>query len=427
MAQRYNIALIGFGTVGEGVYRTIENKRAKLEALIGRQINIPFVLVKNTRRQRHVSRETVVTSSLEDILNSEMKLDLAVEAVSDAESAYPYVDRLLKLGVPVVSANKELIAKRGPELQRIAAANKCRLLYEAAVAGGIPLLNTLRHALKVNTIVKLEGILNGTSNFMLTKMREDRLTFAEALQEAQEKGYAEAVPDKDVDGWDAYFKTTILSQWLYGKSPRWEAPEPVGIRAVGGEDMELGEQLCGRIKHIASLVKEGETIRASVRPSFVFHGHPLFGVEGVNNGVHIEGSIVGSLLLQGPGAGKYPTSSAVVEDIVSVLTNPWEQEKDGSEFIAHGFPEKQDSDQRGDDGSSLWFVTGKHGLLQSLAQAGAELLQSAVHPKQKTAAIVEAVEEKVELLKLLSKGTVEVYPVLADRQTVIGARHSVAL
>ncbi|MCD8509604.1 MAG: homoserine dehydrogenase [Bacillus sp. (in: Bacteria)] len=366
----FQLAIIGFGTVGEGVYRTVQTKGAKLKALLGRAIHIPFVLVKNPRKKREVQASTVVTNRFEEILNYN-KLDVVVEATPDAETAYPYVSQLLRKGVSVVSANKELIAKKGEELHRLAAESGCCLLYEGAVAGGIPLLNTLRHGLKTNTVQRLEGIVNGTSNYMLTKMREEGATFQDALIEAQEKGYAEAVPDKDVDGWDAYFKATILSRWLYGKKPSWDVEKPKGIRHVTVEDISLANRLKGRIKHVASLKKEREVVRASVEPCLVLEDHPLYGVEGVDNGIHIEGSIVGSVLLQGQGAGKYPTASAVVEDVVNVLLKTHESPSSSTTTFLDN--ENIDEGEEGIDGG-LWFITGDKDVINLVSTLVANVL-----------------------------------------------------
>lgn len=186
-------------------------------------------------------------------------------------------------------------------------------------------------------------------------MRAERAPFTSALEEAQEKGYAEAVPDKDVDGWDAYYKTTILSRWIYGQSPVWQDNAPLGIRNVAPEDIKLAEKAGGRIKHIASLVKRGTEVHASVSPCFILDDHPLYSVEGVNNGINIEGSIVGSVLLQGPGAGKFPTASAVVEDLVNLLKNKHELlESKETEFLPHGL-NKEAGDPAG-EGNTVYFL-----------------------------------------------------------------------
>ncbi|WP_096189825.1 homoserine dehydrogenase [Evansella halocellulosilytica] len=412
----FKLAIIGFGTVGEGVYRTIEKKSEKLVTLLGRSLEIPYVIVKNTDKEREVGEKTLVTNEFDTVIN-DRSLDVVIEATPDAETGLPYVKQLLQEGISVVSANKELIATYGDELYEIASDHGCHLLFEAAVAGGIPLLNTLRHTLKTNTIDRLEGIVNGTSNFILTKMRQEGAPFSQALSEAQEKGFAEAVPDKDVDGWDAYFKTNILSQWIYGRSPVWNDQAPIGIRHIHVDDLVLAHQLNGKIKHIAKLRKHGDRVDGSVKPSFVLHDHPLYSVEAENNGIHIQGSIVGSVMLQGPGAGKYPTASAIIEDVVNLLSGKHETvEHEGIEFVEHGFVE---NDGKSEEERSLWFVTGGRKLEKCLNYVDAELLHSLVRENQKVATIVHEHEDKMKELQVLAKGTIQVYPILGDKGDIL--------
>ncbi|MFA9559831.1 homoserine dehydrogenase [Evansella sp. AB-rgal1] len=409
----YKLAIIGFGTVGEGVYQTLLKKSEKIAAILGRPITIPFVLVKDQLRMRNVSSITKITHSFSDILD-ESNLDVVVEATPDASTAYPYVTKLLEKSISVISANKELIAKHGEELHKLAKENDCQLLYEAAVAGGIPLLNTLRHTLKTNSIQKLEGILNGTSNFILTKMREEASSFEVALAEAQENGYAEAIPDKDVDGWDAYYKTCILSQWIFGCSPVWNSEKPVGIREVDAIDISLAENLKARIKHVASLQKVENCVRASIQPTLVFEGHPLYSVEDVNNGIYIEGSIVGPVTLQGPGAGKYPTSSAVVEDVVNFLSERNEPSlPKGIQFLKDGF---EDSDSSFQEKPNLFFLTAPNGLSNHLTTMGFDVIKSVVQLGKKYGALVTSGSTKLERIKTLcNELEIQVYPVLLGK------------
>ena len=414
----YKLAIIGFGTVGEGVYETLNKKADKLKALLERPLDIPIILVKDKDKKRNVKRETKVTTSFSEVLNFD-SLDVVVEATPDAEIGYPYVTELLRRGISVITANKELIAKHGLELNKLAEAHGAHLLFEAAVAGGIPLLNTLSHCLKTNTISKIEAILNGTSNYMLTKMRTEEASFEKALKEAQEKGYAEATPDKDVDGWDAYFKTTILSHWIYGKTPIWTEQHPRGIREVHLTDIKLAEEMSGRIKHVASLEKIGSYIHASAEPCLVLQDNPLYSVEGVNNGIYIEGSILGSLLLQGAGAGKYPTSSAIAEDLVNLLKNkhnkPTEKE---IEFTNHGFeqtPEERDADFR------LYFLTGDKDLPEKLRESGIDLLQ-----ERKGAMSGSIIFTSLKQLDIneLKRFNVNVYPVLTNKKETFAEKQN---
>ncbi|ADU31698.1 homoserine dehydrogenase [Evansella cellulosilytica] len=416
MSQSFKLAIIGFGTVGEGVYRTIEKKAKKLEALLGARIEIPFVVVKNVDN-RQVNGETTVTNNLDDVLNAQ--IHAVVEATPDSETGYPYVTALLRQGISVVSANKELLAKHGDELHTLAEQNSCQLLFEAAVAGGIPLLNTLRHTLKTNTINRLEGIVNGTSNFILTKMREESSSFASSLKEAQEKGFAEAIPDKDIDGWDPYFKTNILSRWIYGVAPEWESNSPLGIRSVNIEDIKLVEKITGRIKLVASLIKGNNKVSASVQPSIVLREHPLFNVEGVNNGIHIEGSIVGSVLLQGPGAGRYPTSSAVIEDVVNLLMNENELNKlSAYEFTEHLFD--SDEELNHDEANKLWFLTGDDRLPFYISKSRLDVLLSINPINHRHGFAIKASREEIDALIAIDRLTgINVYPLLTDEKELL--------
>ncbi|NJP38308.1 homoserine dehydrogenase [Alkalicoccus luteus] len=334
------LGILGFGTVGSGVYESLEKERKRVETLAG-FFTIPVVVVKDASKARATGPDTLVTDRLEALFEAEV--DTVVEAVTDAEEAYPAVRKLLQKGISVISANKELIARHGEELHLLAAGSGSRLFYEAAVAGGIPILTSIRHTLKTNRILRVEGIVNGTSNFILTKMREEGTAFEAALEEATALGYAEAVPDKDIDGWDAWFKTTILSFWINGAGPEWTEERPQGIRGIDVRDLHLAEKLGGRIKHVASL----EGTKASVGPKLVLKDHALYGVEGVNNGVYVEASLSGPLLFQGPGAGKFPTAGAVIEDVINHWTNTAEEEPP--------FTEPAPAEE---EPFPYWFITG---------------------------------------------------------------------
>ncbi|WP_147804321.1 homoserine dehydrogenase [Alkalicoccus halolimnae] len=357
MSRAKRLAIVGYGTVGSGVYEALEENREKVEKLVG-GFTIPLIVVKDGKKSRTTESGTKISEDIETLYKEE--IDTAVEAVPDALTAYPIVKKLLEKGITVVTANKELIAKYGEELLHLAAENDCRLYFEAAVAGGIPVLSSIRHTLKVNNVEKIEGIVNGTSNFILTKMREEGTSFEDALEEAQRLGYAEALPDKDVDGWDAWYKTVILSHWLHGQPPVWPEEKPRGIRGIDVRDLHLAAAFYGRIKHTAVL--EGTSAR--VEPRFVDADHPLYGVEGVNNGIHVKGSIVGSLLFQGAGAGKFPTASAVIEDIVNHWTNTAEAEPPYTE-------QRKEQETKEQDNFPYWFITGEH--LQDLPDLVSEV------------------------------------------------------
>ncbi|WP_078579238.1 homoserine dehydrogenase [Salipaludibacillus agaradhaerens] len=406
MSNVKKIGIIGFGTVGSGVYETLLTKREKVTHLIGSDLEIPIILVKDAARKRHVANDTKVTDRFEEVI-ALADLDVVIEVSPDAETGYPYVHALLSKGITVITANKELVAKHGETLLPLAEANNCRLYYEAAVAGGIPVLSSIRHTLKTNDILRLEGIVNGTSNFILTKMREEGAAFDVALAEAQEKGYAEAVPDKDVDGWDAYFKTTILSQWLFGRAPVWQSAIPIGIREIRLEDLALAEKIGGRIKHVAALENvKGQPV-ASVRPHLIIAEHPLYAVEGVNNAIHLEGSIVGSIAFQGPGAGKFPTASAIVEDLVNHLSHTSEKQPDVLNISMTGNEDKSFTPKQ----TKVWFVTGKQLTLQLEGSQSIETLSDIFYHGGKEAVLLTGSEREVIRTMTKLNDSITIYPV----------------
>ncbi|PYZ92882.1 homoserine dehydrogenase [Salipaludibacillus keqinensis] len=411
------VGIIGFGTVGSGVYETLLNKRTKINQLINGDFVVPVVLVKNLHKTRDVPEETEVIDQF-DQLSSRSDLDAVIEASPDSYTAYPYVKTLLKNGTTVVTANKELMANHGEELLQLAAENQCRLFFEAAVAGGIPILTSIRHTLKTNDIEKIEGIVNGTSNFILTKMRDEGAAFNRALKEAQEKGYAEAIPDKDIDGWDAYFKTVILSHWIFGTSPTWLTDKPSGIRGIDVRDLLLASEFNGRIKHVASIERDETKIEATVRPKLVLSGHSLYGVEGVNNGIHVKGSIVGSLLFQGAGAGKFPTASAVIEDLINHWTDTSEETPlSGIEFeqtrlniqnVRTNFGAQIESK------TDAWLVTGKQLALQLENQNTVTSLTNIKKRDGREALLVKGKETDVKEVMTALNDSVWIYPVCGE-------------
>ncbi|MCR6095199.1 homoserine dehydrogenase [Salipaludibacillus agaradhaerens] len=406
MSTVKKIGIIGFGTVGSGVYETLVTKREKITHLIGSDLEIPVILVKDAARKRHVANDTKVTDRFEEVI-ALADLDVVIEVSPDAETGYPYVHALLSKGITVITANKELVAKHGETLLPLADANNCRLYYEAAVAGGIPVLSSIRHTLKTNDILQLEGIVNGTSNFILTKMREEGAAFDVALAEAQEKGYAEAVPDKDVDGWDAYFKTTILSQWLFGRAPVWQSAIPIGIRGIRLEDLTLAEKIGGRIKHVAALENISGQPVASVRPHLILTEHPLYAVEGVNNAIHLEGSIVGSIAFQGPGAGKFPTASAIVEDLVNHLSHTSEKQPDVLNISMTRNEEKSFTPKQ----TKVWFVTGKQLTLQLEGSRSIDTLSNILYSEGKEAVLLTGNEREVISTMTKLNDSITIYPV----------------
>jgi homoserine dehydrogenase len=311
------VAILGFGTVGEGVYRTIQSHADELKKAIGKKVEVAAVLIKNKQKERDIHEDVLVTTDFAEILQLP-KLDIVVEAIVDREPTFTYLKAAIQRGCHIITANKEMFAHHGKELLELAEEHHVSVGFEATVAGGIPVIQTLRQLLQVNRISKIQGILNGTSNFILTEMREKKQSFAESLLLAQENGYAEADPTNDIEGFDAFYKTMILSRIAFGKEPDWLDVEREGITAITSEFIAAAEKLGLRFKHIAGIAKAGNHIIGSVKPVLVGKEHPFYHVEGVENAVNVHSDIVGRITLQGPGAGMFPTASAIIEDLVYV-------------------------------------------------------------------------------------------------------------
>ncbi|UQD51156.1 homoserine dehydrogenase [Bacillus methanolicus] len=314
-----HIALLGYGTVGKGVYQTIKTHQKRFKAILGKEVKIEAVLVKNLEKHQLPDPDVILTNKFEDII-SLPKLDVVIDAIIGKQPGFSYLSQAIKRGCHIITANKQMFAHYGRELLSLAEKHGVSVGFEATVAGGIPVIQTLRKLLSVNHIKKVHGILNGTSNFILTKMREEGCSFSDALSLAQEKGYAEADPTNDVEGFDAFYKAMILSEVVYGKQPDWEKVRKQGISSITLEQIELFSKFGLRFKHVASLEKTTKGIHCSVKPVLVSSSHPLFHVEDVQNAVSIDADIVGNISLQGPGAGMFPTASAIVEDLIQLET-----------------------------------------------------------------------------------------------------------
>lgn len=314
------MAILGFGTVGEGVYRTIHSHAEELETVLGKKVEVAAILIQNKEKERNIAENVLITSDFDEILKLP-KLDVVVEAIVGKKPAFPFLKKAIEKSCHIVTANKEMFAYHGKELQKLAEEKNVSVGFEATVAGGIPIIQTIRQLLKINRVQKVEGILNGTSNFILTEMREKQQSFEEALFLAKQKGFAEADPTNDVEGFDAFYKAMILSRIAFGTEPNWKDVELEGITSISSNLMEAAVKDGLRFKHIAQINKEGSVIKAVIKPVLVDQAHPFYQVEGVQNAVNISTDIVGDITLQGPGAGMFPTSSAVIEDLVYVCLN----------------------------------------------------------------------------------------------------------
>ncbi|MGP4106244.1 homoserine dehydrogenase [Virgibacillus sp. L01] len=309
-----NIALIGLGTVGCGVYQTLHIHQQRLEKLVGAPINISTIIIEHPDKHQKIAAKTNVTTDVNTVLNNP-EIDVVFEAIVGKEPAFSLLRKCIQAKKHVITSNKEMFATHGDELKNLASRYNVRIGYDATTAGGIPIIQTIQQLLKANQIQYVQAILNGTTNFILSAMREKNITFSSALDEAQNWGYAESNPENDIDGFDAFYKLMILSDLIFEKQPDIEHVTRVGIRNTTEESIQALQTEGKRLKHIAKIGHDAAgNLTASVELEAVSKEHPLYAVEGVNNAIHIKGDIVGDLTFTGPGAGSFPTASAMIED-----------------------------------------------------------------------------------------------------------------
>lgn len=312
MTRKTVVGLIGLGTVGTGVVTLLRDNP---------QFEIRLIAVRDKNKLRETDLSSFELTDDPFKLADDPKIGVIVEVAGGVDPAYEVIRKAITNGKHIVTANKELIARHGPELFDLANRHNVAIFFEAAVGGGIPLISTLQRGLQANRISKVAGILNGTTNYILTKMDQEQMPFAEALSEAQAKGYAEADPTSDVEGYDVAYKISILASLAYQHPVKVESIYRQGISRVSGLDISLAREFSYRIKMIG-LAQPGADGRLDVRvhPMLVPIHHPLAGVEGVNNAIFISGNAVGEIMLFGPGAGQLPTASAVVGDIINLAS-----------------------------------------------------------------------------------------------------------
>lgn len=314
------IAVLGCGTVGSGVVEVFYKNRDSIERKAGCPLDIKWIYLR--RPHPELPWQDKLCFDFDQIV-SDPQVQIVVEVMGGLDPAYRFVKSCLQSGKSVVTANKELIAQKGAELLQLARENGVKLLFEASVGGGIPIIRPLHQCLGANEIDNIEGILNGTTNFILTKMRREHSSFSEALEQAQALGYAESDPTADVEGIDACRKICILASLAYGRQIYPEAVHCEGIGKLTPEDTEYAEDWGGVIKLIAKATRrqDGQTVSMLVAPMFVPEDSQLAGIDDVFNGILVDGDATGEVLFYGKGAGKLPTASAVVADVVDALKN----------------------------------------------------------------------------------------------------------
>ena len=307
------IAVLGYGTVGSGVVEVINTNKASIEEKAGVSIDIKYVLDLREFPEDPVN-EIIVHDF--DVILQDNQIEIVAEAMGGVHPAYEFAKSSLEAGKSYVTSNKELVAAYGPELLEIAQLNGVNFLFEASVGGGIPIIRPLKQCLTADEVQEVTGILNGTTNFILTKMKEEGSSFDEVLKVAQDLGYAEKNPAADVEGYDACRKIAILASLALGKHVNYEEIPTEGITKITKEDMFYAEKLGYTIKLLGTCQKQNDQIFARVSPMLVKKTHPLAMVNDVFNAIFVKGNMVGDLMFYGRGAGKLPTASAVVADIV---------------------------------------------------------------------------------------------------------------
>lgn len=314
------IALLGMGTVGSGVYNIIEKQKAEMPFKVGAELEITKVLVRNKAKYAEVVPAEKLTDNWEDVINDD-SIDMMVEVMGGIEPARTYIKAALEKGKHVVTANKDLMAMHGHELLDIAAQNRCDLLFEAAVAGGIPIIRPLKQCLAGNDITEVMGIINGTTNFILTKMKDEGMDFSEALQLATDLGYAEADPTADVEGYDAGRKLAIMASIAFHTPVTFDDVYTEGITKITAKDMRYAKELGCTIKLLGIAKNTESGIEVKVHPTLIPESHPLAAVNDAFNAVFVHGDAVDDAMFYGRGAGSLPTGSAVVGDVMDVARN----------------------------------------------------------------------------------------------------------
>mgnify|MGYP000778256449 CR=1 FL=1 len=311
-----NIAVLGYGTVGSGVVEVINKNHASINKRAGQEVNIKYVL--DLRDFPGDPVEKVLVHDYNVIVN-DPEVKIIVEVMGGIKPAYDFTKQALEAGKSVCTSNKELVAAHGAELLAIAKANKVNFLFEASVGGGIPIIRPLNQSLTADEITEITGILNGTTNYILTKMEKEGSDFDTVLKEAQDKGYAERNPEADVEGYDACRKIAILTSLAFGSTVKFEEIQTEGITKISTADFAYAEKLGCVVKLLATSFKKDEKVYAITAPFLIDATHPLYNVNDVLNGIYIHGNVIGDVMFFGAGAGKLPTASAVVADVVDCV------------------------------------------------------------------------------------------------------------
>jgi len=317
--RKINLGIIGFGNVGSGVVRILRDKKKFLKEKIGLEINIKKICDKDILSKRNISvSKQLLTRDAKEIIG-DPHIDIVVELIGGIHPAKEIIVEALKKGKNIVTANKALLAQEGQELFAQAADRGKSIYFEASVGAGIPIIKSLREGLVANRFNSLFGILNGTSNFILSQMSNNGSTFQEALKEAKGKGFAEKDPTLDIDGIDSAHKLVLLAYLCYGKFVELDDVFIEGISRISLADVEYAKELGFKVKLLAIVKKEGEELEVRIHPTLIPKAHLLSSVDGVFNALYVSSDLAGNLLFYGPGAGQMSAASSVVADVVDLV------------------------------------------------------------------------------------------------------------
>lgn len=307
------VAIMGYGTIGSGVYEVLKTNKQVIAADVGQDVEVKYILDLREFPGTEVEEKIIHDFS---VIAEDEEIQIVVETMGGLNPAYSFVKTCLEAGKHVATSNKALVAAYGTELLEIARKKKVNFLFEASVGGGIPIIRPLNSSLTADEIIEITGILNGTTNYILSQMTHEGIDFETALKEAQEKGYAERSPEADVEGYDACRKIAILTSLASGCQADYEDIYTEGITKITAEDIKYARKMGRAIKLLATSKKENGRFFAMVAPFLINEMHPLYSVNDVFNAIFAKGNVLGDVMFYGSGAGKLPTASAVVADVV---------------------------------------------------------------------------------------------------------------
>ena len=321
MIKKVGVAILGLGVVGGGTYQTLTEHREYYQKTQNVDITVEAVLVRDKQKAMEKGLpKAIVTDNIAEVI-ANPNVDIVIETIGGVGAAKDYVLAALREGKTVVTANKEMICKYSHELERVAKRTGCGMYYEASCVGGVPIIRTLLDGVQANRVQQMMGIINGTTNYILTKMTQEGAEYADALKDAQKLGYAEADPTNDVEGFDALYKLSILSSLAFHTKVPYTKIFREGISKINAKDIAYGKSLGYTLKLLAIGKNTSQGIEARVHPTFVPDAHPLASVNDAFNAVYLKGDAVGDIMLYGRGAGALPTASAVVSDVIYAATH----------------------------------------------------------------------------------------------------------